>query len=635
MEQQRKSGSKEKAARGRVYFIGSGPGDPELITIKGRKVIAQADLIIYAGSLVNPLVFSGARKSARILDSASMTLEEVAVEMTDAAQRGKIVARLHSGDPSIYGAIAEQMNILKKERITYEVIPGVTSAFAAAAALKKEFTVPGFSQTLIITRRAGRTPVPERESLTDLAAHRASMAIFLSTSMIDETIRELIKGGYPPDTPVAVVSRASWPEETVIRGTLASIAAKVKTAHIKRQAVILVGDAIGDARGERSRLYDGEFAHGFRDARIKRRAGPAVIAVTAHGMAIGKQILRAMKQAHLFIPASFKKYKDSRISCYANLEQEMSILFKTYRKIICIMAAGIAVRMVAPYLKSKWEDPAVVVMDDQGKNIISLLSGHWGGANELTRDLAQLLGGHRVITTASDTRGLPALDVMIKELGADDFSKQKLKKIQAAMIAGQPVGFYPRELSSLPEMQHHDNLYFYNTVEKLLASNCSAGLGFAHDKQSSAKLKPRFLIVHLKDVVIGIGCNKGIAVREIKDAISTVLRKLDMPAAAICALCTIAAKSGEKGLVEYAAAQGIPLKFYNPAELNSVKIISRKSIHAQRAFGVQGVAEPSAILGSQGGQLLLKKVKLRNITLAVARMPFDLLIKDSRGRGDG
>jgi cobalamin biosynthesis protein CbiG len=527
------------------------------------------------------------------------------------------------------------MNILKKERITYEVIPGVTSAFAAAAALKKEFTVPGFSQTLIITRRAGRTPVPERESLTDLAAHRASMAIFLSTSMIDETIRELIKGGYPPDTPVAVVSRASWPEETVIRGTLASIAAKVKTAHIKRQAVILVGDAIGDARGERSRLYDGEFAHGFRDARIKRRAGPAVIAVTAHGMAIGKQILRAMKQAHLFIPASFNKYKDSRISCYANLEQEMSILFKTYRKIICIMAAGIAVRMVAPYLKSKWEDPAVVVMDDQGKNIISLLSGHWGGANELTRDLAQLLGGHRVITTASDTRGLPALDVMIKELGADDFSKQKLKKIQAAMIAGQPVGFYPRELSSLPEMQHHDNLYFYNTVEKLLASNCSAGLGFAHDKQSSAKLKPRFLIVHLKDVVIGIGCNKGIAVREIKDAISTVLRKLDMPAAAICALCTIAAKSGEKGLVEYAAAQGIPLKFYNPAELNSVKIISRKSIHAQRAFGVQGVAEPSAILGSQGGQLLLKKVKLRNITLAVARMPFDLLIKDSRGRGDG
>ena len=635
MEQKRKSGLEEKAASGRVYFIGSGPGDPELVTIKARNIIVKADLIIYAGSLVNPLVFSGAKKNVRILDSASMTLEEVAAEMIDAARNGKFVARLHSGDPSVYGAIAEQMNILDKKRVPYEVIPGVTSAFAAAAALKKEFTVPGFSQTIIITRRAGKTAVPKRESLKSLSAHRASMAIFLSTAMIEETVQELVEGGYPHTTPVAVVFRASWPEETVIRGTLASIAAKVKTAHIKRQAVILVGDAIGDARGERSRLYDGEFAHGFRDAKIKRRAGPAVIAVTAHGIAIGKEILRAMKQAHLFIPASFKKYKDSRISCYANLEQEMSILFKTYRKIICIMAAGIAVRMVAPYLKSKWEDPAVVVMDDQKKNIISLLSGHWGGANELTCDLAKLLGGHRVITTASDTRGLPALDLIIKELGADEFSRQKLKKIQAAMIAGQPVGFYPGELSSIPEMQHHDNLRFYNTLEKLVASGCSAGLGFTHEKQSSAKNEPRFLIVHPKDIVIGIGCNKGVAVREIKDAVSTVLRKLDIPAPAICALCTIAAKSGERGIIEYAASQGIPLKYFAAAELNSVNIPSIKSIHAQRAFGVQGVAEPSAILGSQGGQLLLKKVKLRNITLAVARMPFDLLIKDSRGRGDG
>jgi cobalt-precorrin 5A hydrolase len=274
-------------------------------------------------------------------------------------------------------------------------------------------------------------------------------------------------------------------------------------------------------------------------------------------------------------------------------------------------------------------------MDDQGMNIISLLSGHWGGANELTRDLAKLLGGHRVITTASDSRGLPALDVMIKGLGADGFSKQKLKKIQAALIAGQPVGFHPADLRSLPEMQHHDNLQFYNTVEKLVASKCSAGLGFAHDKKSSAKRKPRFLIVHPKDGVIGIGCNKGVTVREIKDAISTILRKIDLPAAAICVLCTIVAKSGEKGLVDYATAQGIPLKFFNPAELNSVIIPSRKSIHAQRAFGVQGVAEPSAILGSQGGNLIMKKMKLRNITLAVAIMPIDVLIKKHRGCGNG
>ena len=436
-----KSGSKSNSVCGRVYFIGSGPGDPELITLKAKKIIAQADLIIYAGSLVNPLVFSEAKKIARILDSASMTLEDVAAEMIHAARDGKTVARLHSGDPSVYGAIAEQMNILDKKRVPYEVIPGVTSAFAAAAALKKEFTVPGFSQTLIITRRAGKTAVPERESLQKLAAHRASMAIFLSTAMLEETVQELIEGGYASATPAAVVFRASWPEETVIRGTLSSIAAKVKTANIKRQAVILIGDSIGKAEGERSRLYDKEFAHGYRDAKLKRNAGPAIVAVTAQGTAIGKQILSAMKGACLYVPASLNKNKNASIRCYVNLEQEMSLLFKTYQKIVCIMAAGIAVRMVAPCLKSKWEDPAVVVMDDQGRNIISLLSGHWGGANELTRDLAKLLGGHRVITTASDVRGLPALDVIIKQAGTDIFSKQKIKKIQSALIAGQPVGF--------------------------------------------------------------------------------------------------------------------------------------------------------------------------------------------------
>jgi cobalt-precorrin 5A hydrolase len=270
-------------------------------------------------------------------------------------------------------------------------------------------------------------------------------------------------------------------------------------------------------------------------------------------------------------------------------------------------------------------------MDDQGKNIISLLSGHWGGANELTRDIAKLLGGHRVITTASDIRGLPALDVIIKQAGTDNFSKQKLKKIQAALIAGQPVGFYPAELRSLPGMQGHNNLHFYNTVEKLASSKCSAGLGFFHAKQSPVKDKPNFLIVPPKDVVVGIGCNKGVLAREIKDAVSSILRRLEIPQESICALCTITAKREEKGLIEYAAAQEIPLQFYKPAALNSVRIPSRKSIHAQRAFGVQGVAEPAAILGSQGGNLILKKVKLQNITLAVARMPFDVLLKNYRG----
>ena len=201
MEHTSKRISKKTSAAGRVCFIGAGPGDPELLTIKGRAVLSRADLIVYAGSLVNPAMLTCAKKSARTLDSASMTLQEITDAMVRAARQGQLVARLHSGDPSIYGAIAEQMEILQQKNVAYDVIPGVTAAFAAAAALKKEFTVPGFSQTLIITRRAGRTPVPEKEALASLAAHRASMAIYLSTGMLDDTIQELrsrrLSGGYP------------------------------------------------------------------------------------------------------------------------------------------------------------------------------------------------------------------------------------------------------------------------------------------------------------------------------------------------------------------------------------------------------------------------------------------------------
>ncbi|KNY28010.1 precorrin-4 C(11)-methyltransferase [Pseudobacteroides cellulosolvens] len=247
-----------------VYFIGAGPGDPELITVKGRNIIEKADVIIYAGSLVNNELLKFAKENSEIHDSSKMTLEEVIEVMENTVQYGKIVARVHTGDPSIYGAIREQMDQLKKRSIKYEIIPGVSSFVAAAAALEKEYTLPGVTQTVILTRMEGRTSVPGKESIEMLAAHGTTMVIFLSIGMIDELVEKL-KTGYLEDTPVAVVYKASWPDQRILRGTLKNISGLVKEAGIDKTALVTVGDFLGDDY-ELSKLYDKSFSHEFRGA---------------------------------------------------------------------------------------------------------------------------------------------------------------------------------------------------------------------------------------------------------------------------------------------------------------------------------------------------------------------------------
>lgn len=225
-------------------------------------------MIIYADSLISPEIRSLAKKEARIYGSSLLTLEEIKELIVNAVGKGELVARVHSGDPSVYGAIREQMDMLDEPGIDYEVIPGVSSFSAAAAALKVEFTVPEAAQTIIITRREGRTPVPELENLKALASHRSSMAIFLSAGMIKEVVRELQEGGFPPDTPSAVVRKASWPDEQICRAPLENLAKEVEKAGIKDHALILVGKFLSRKTGGKvSRLYAKEFSHGRRRAR--------------------------------------------------------------------------------------------------------------------------------------------------------------------------------------------------------------------------------------------------------------------------------------------------------------------------------------------------------------------------------
>ena len=246
-----------------IYFIGAGPGDPELITVKGKRLIDEADIIIYAGSLVNPQVLSGARPEAEIYNSATMNLEEVLDVMTRGVAAGKKGVRVHTGDPSIYGAHREQMVELEKMGIPYEIVPGVSSFLAAAASLKREYTLPGVSQTVILTRMEGRTAVPEREQIEALAAHQATMVIFLSVGEIETLSTRLQAGGYPEDTPAAVVYKASWEDQKIVKGTLTDIAQKVKEAGIRKTALVTVGRFLGDTF-ELSRLYDAHFTTEFR-----------------------------------------------------------------------------------------------------------------------------------------------------------------------------------------------------------------------------------------------------------------------------------------------------------------------------------------------------------------------------------
>jgi len=248
----------------KVFFIGAGPGDPDLITVKGKKILDSADVIIYAGSLVNKEILNSRKPDSLVYDSATMNLEEIIGIIKKNVLEGKIVARVHTGDPSIYGAIKEQMDFLEEDGIEYEVIPGVSSFVAAAAVLKKEFTLPNVSQTVICTRISGRTEVPEKEDLEKLSSHRTSMAIFLSVSMIEDVVKKLLKN-YAITTPVAVVYKATWKDQKILEGTLENIVGIVKKDGIKKTAIILVGDFLSSDY-EKSKLYDKSFSHEYRGA---------------------------------------------------------------------------------------------------------------------------------------------------------------------------------------------------------------------------------------------------------------------------------------------------------------------------------------------------------------------------------
>ena len=250
-----------------VHFVGAGPGAVDLITVRGQKLLSEADVVIYAGSLVNPELLTLCRPEAELHNSAQLDLEEILEVMKKASSEGKTVVRLHTGEPSLYGAVREQMDELDRLGIPYDSCPGVTAAFGAAAQLNMEFTLPGVSQSLILTRMEGRTSVPAYESIESFAAHQCSMAIYLSAGMLSELARRLMVGGRSGDTPVAIIYKATWPEEKRVHTTISRMAEEAAKAGIDRTAIVLVGDAVIGSGYEHSKLYDPTFSTEYRDAK--------------------------------------------------------------------------------------------------------------------------------------------------------------------------------------------------------------------------------------------------------------------------------------------------------------------------------------------------------------------------------
>ena len=249
-----------------VHFVGAGPGAVDLITVRGQKLLMEADVVIFAGSLVNPALLSMTKEGCEIHDSAKMTLEEVVEVIRKAEEKGLTTVRLHTGDPAIYGAIREQMDILDADSISYDSTPGVSSFFGAASALNLEYTLPGVSQSVIITRMEGRTPMPEKESIQSFASHHATMVVFLSSSLLEELSKRLIEGGYSEDTPAAIVYKATWPDEEKYICTVGTLAKTAAEHNITKTALMIIGDAVSHNSYDRSKLYDPGFSTEFRKA---------------------------------------------------------------------------------------------------------------------------------------------------------------------------------------------------------------------------------------------------------------------------------------------------------------------------------------------------------------------------------
>ena len=620
-----------------VEFVGAGPGAADLITLRGLRALEQADLVVYAGSLVNPEHLKVCQIGCERLDSAAMNLEEQVAAMSQAALAGKRVVRLHSGDPAMYGAINEQIRALVAKGVASSVVPGVSSVFAAAAALGCELTSPGLSQSVVLTRTPGRTPMPEGENAAAFARTGATLAFFLSTGNIDELMRQLMEdGGLSADIPAAVVYRASWPDERILRGKVGDIAGKAEEAGFGRQALILVGRAL-QANGEASKLYGAGFSHGYRNhlATEAFDGRCALYAFTDKGLTRAKEIA-----AGLGLPASIYCTRPGAEEGVIHtpgdrFNERLAANWRQFDAHVFIGATGIAVRKIAPLLRDKTSDPAVLSCAESGSHVVSLTAGHLGGANRLARRVARITGGQAVISTATDVGGLPAFDEVAAQERARILNTQAIRRLNAALLAGESISFCgPRALFDR-HFAASGQIVFAGAPEQITTK-----YAVLWDTTGALPEGVEHLAITSRAFVLGVGCRRGVEPSELRRTAESYLSELGLRLDSIAAIASCDLKADEPAILELGKAWETPLEFHSAAALDAVPTPTQ-SEKVRAKVGTASVSEAACLLSARyigtaassaaTPRLFAPKTVFKNVTLALARLPHASGDKPGRG----
>lgn len=639
----------------------------DLITVRGAEILNNTDVVIYAGSLVNPkLISTYCSKDVSIYNSAKMTLEDVVKIEIDSVKAGRDVVRLHTGDPSLYSAIHEQIEILMEHDIPFDVTPGVSAFSAAAAAVGCELTIPNVSQSLTITRVDGRTRVPKKESLASYAIHHATLALYLSAGQAERVKEELIHPekfldekenlifnsnikknetlasicsenekdvdslGFSSETKAIVIYKASWPDQKIIRTTLGKMPERMKEEGIKNFALIIVGDVLNEGKingEEHSKLYDKDFETGFRkinnndsgkesfintvDKAVKNANNKPKILIfsfTLHGDLVMQEIVSKYSISHPEIEFIGNIKHDALEP--GTTKYIVSSCFSEVKAIIFVSAIGIAVREIAPFIKNKATDPAVVVVDELGENVIPILSGHLGGANDLARELSNILSASCIITTATDLEHKFSVDCFAKKHHFYITDLKKAKEVSAKVLSGKEIKI---NKGKTPDI----------IISPFKENDLS--------DESAGKYSPLILVP--KCIAVGIGCRRGVSCSEIEDALLIALSENNIYRESIFAFATIDIKSDEKGLLEFFTKNSYDWFGLSNEDLKKVEGEFSRSEFVEKTVGVPNVSGRASFLLAKNAyeelpdsekkyfekpRLIMDKKAYKNVTIGLS-----------------
>ena len=592
---------------GKISFVGAGPGAVDLITLRGVDLLVEADVVIYAASMINESILELA-KNAKFFNIFQLSFYEILSLMVKHYYDNKNVVSLYVGDPSMYGEVSEYYHELNQYSIPYEVVPGVSSVFAAAAALKKELTVAGASQTVILTRGEGHASMPENENLENLAALGTTLCVFLSVAELPKLCTKLLQAGRPPQTPAAVVYRASWDNEMIVNGVIDNISERVIAAGIKRQAMIIIGEVL-QRRGNLLQSLSGTDSTSFYHGLCRKNSFVGKIAIFGLGrmsLLKGAEIAGGLENATIFASERFADTVPLIRSCIFPDGKFLETFYKEWKNydgFIMIMPAEVVIRHIAKLCKNKLVDPAIVVCDEVGNFAVSLLSNTKGSGNILARDVARITGGKPVITTATDLDIKPCVDKFIKKHHYEILNPEARKSILAAFMDGahfdleMPVELFTKEFSMCEQFTLRQN---------------------RQDKKMVIHSGGTILYLQKLKLAIGVECDENISEQHLCDILEKILTKYGFDLSEIACMASSETKRKNEGFLLYAAMRKLPLFLYSSEDLNNAKGVNLKGI-ADKQCNNYSVSEAAALLAvGDNARLLLDKYSEEDVTISIA-----------------